>query len=341
MTLGLLLLSVATLAAALVGIRVYRRIAIRHDIVARPNNRTLHDAVVPRGSGLVIAVVAILAFAVLLLLGWIDARAMLLLGVGGAAAAGLGFGDDVLDVRPSRKLLLMTLLAVWTVGVLWPEIRSAPVAALGRLGAVATVALSLWATVWLVNLFNFTDGIDGLAGSAAVLVAGAIAVAAAHAGGDRALVAALVVVAAATLGFLVYNLPPASIFMGDAGSIFLGYVFAALLVWSVTTGTVSAWTWLAALGYYVGDTTVTNALRPFMVRHFWRGHRSHAYQNLARITGSHARVTWGIVLYQLLWAVPLSYWSATRPAHAPLAALLAVTPAVVLALRYGPLFCKD
>jgi glycosyltransferase WbpL len=159
--------------------------------------------------------------------------------------------------------------------------------------------------------------------------------------GDRALVLVAALLVAPVLGFLRSNLPPASIFMGDAGSMFLGCCFSALLLITVSSGAVSIWTWFAALGYYAGDTFVTNALRFFLVKGFWRGHRSHAYQNLARILGSHAKVTYGVAAYQLLWAVPLCVWSAVRPDLGVVAAALSVVPAMLWTLRFGPLLSRD
>jgi Fuc2NAc and GlcNAc transferase len=130
-------------------------------------------------------------------------------------------------------------------------------------------------------------------------------------------------------------------FMGDAGSIFLGYVFAGLILVTLATGDVTLWAWIAILSYYLADTTTTFLCRLFLVPRWWRSHRSHAYQNLARVTGSHARVTYGVLLFDVCWALPLAIAATLHPRWAPLAAGLALLPAVGWALRYGPLLSPE
>jgi Fuc2NAc and GlcNAc transferase len=200
----------------------------------------------------------------------------------------------------------------------------------------------LFIPVWLINLYNFIDGIDGLAISGAVFICCAVASVLAVTRGDRWLVLVVVLLAAACIGFLFFNLPPASIFMGDAGSIFLGYCFSATLLVTVWSGQISAWTWLTILGYFIADTTTTSLARIVLVRKKWYGvHRSHAYQNLARIYKSHAKVTYGVVVYNVLWVFPLALLSALRPVWAPAAAGLALAPAVIWTLRFGPTLSSD
>jgi Fuc2NAc and GlcNAc transferase len=196
--------------------------------------------------------------------------------------------------------------------------------------------------LWLINLYNFIDGIDGMAIIGAVFICAAAILILLLTGGDRALVVIFALLGASSLGFVLPNFPPARMFMGDAGSTFLGYSFAALLLMSVGMGDLSAWTWVAIFGYFAADTTTTGVCRVLLVgQDFWRGHRSHAYQNLARITESHAKVTLGVAAYQVLWALPMAIWSAMRPSWAPLPALLSVAPAVLWTLRYGPLHSRD
>jgi len=141
---------------------------------------------------------------------------------------------------------------------------------------------------------------------------------------------------ASSSAFMLFNWPPASIFMGDAGSVFLGYLFGSLILVTVMMGDLSIWTWLVVFGYFFADTTVTQIMRVILVKKWYLAHRSHAYQNLARISGSHLKVTGGVVLYNLIWILPLTLWSALSPEMAFYAVALAVLPGVVVAYRYGP-----
>jgi Fuc2NAc and GlcNAc transferase len=153
---------------------------------------------------------------------------------------------------------------------------------------------------------------------------------------DDAVVITLGCIVACSAAFLAFNWPPASLFMGDAGSLFLGFCFGALLAATVTAGTIQLWTWLVMFGFFAGDTTTTTVVRMFVTDKWYGEHRSHAYQNLARLSGSHLRVVQGVWLYHLMWLLPLVILAARWPATAPVAAVLALGPVVLWTLRYGP-----
>ena len=140
---------------------------------------------------------------------------------------------------------------------------------------------------------------------------------------------------------MVFNWPPASIFMGDSGSVFLGYIFGALILFTVKSGDISIWTWLIVFGYYFADTTVTQLMRIIIVKKWYLPHRSHAYQNLARITGSHLKVTGSVVLYNVVWILPLTIWSVMKPEMALFAVALSIGPSLVFAFKYGPLLSSS
>lgn len=332
---------VAAFVASFVGTMYYVAFAARRGIVAERNFRTLHANVVPRGGGIVFAAVFSVVVVVLWALGTLPAALMLAFGVGGGAAAAVGFADDVRDIKAPAKLAAQLGLAVWLVAVHYRSLQPPQANPAAMPLTLSLVPVALFIPVWMINLYNFVDGIDGMAITGAVYICGAALAALAVADGDRSLMLVTGLLAVAALGFVSVNLPPARAFMGDAGSIFLGYCFGALLVATVATGQISAWTWLAILGYYVGDTTTTTVFRVLMVPRWYRGHRSHAYQNLARILGSHGKVTGGVLLYDVLWALPLAVWSAARPGWAPLAAALSLGPVVLWTLRFGPRLSSD
>jgi Fuc2NAc and GlcNAc transferase len=129
--------------------------------------------------------------------------------------------------------------------------------------------------------------------------------------------------------------------MGDAGSVFLGYTFGVLSLFTVLNNDISIWVWLTVFGYFFADTMVTQIIRVVLVKKWYLAHRSHAYQNLARITESHLKVTSGVILYNIIWILPLTIWAALQPEIEILAAILAITPAVVVAYKYGPVFSSS
>ena len=185
------------------------------------------------------------------------------------------------------------------------------------------------------------DGIDGMAVSGAVFVSGAITLVMLLTNSKSEFIIVPVLLLTTTSTFMVFNWPPASIFMGDSGSAFLGYIFGSLILVTAMSGDISIWTWLVVFGYFFADTTVTQIMRVILVKKWYRAHRSHAYQNLARITGSHLKVTGGVVLYNVVWILPLTLWSVMKPEMALFAVIFAVIPGLVFAFKFGPLLSSS
>lgn len=323
------------------GVVYYRDLAVRRGIIARISFRTLHETIVPRGGGIVFSTVFSAAVIATWIAGELTGRQMLAFGIGGGVAGLLGFIDDIHEIRPLHKLFAQLCLALWLFAVYVPLYEPFVGGDFGPV-KIIIVLLLLFISVWLINLYNFIDGIDGLAISGAVFICGAVMIILAINGGDERLLFIIAVLAATSFGFLFFNLPPASIFMGDAGSIFLGYCFGATLLVTVFSGQISGWTWVVILGYFIADTTTTSLARIVLVKKNWYGvHRSHAYQNLARIHKSHAKVTYGVSLYNVLWVLPLAVWSAIMPKWGPAAAVLSLTPGVIWTLKFGPNLSSD
>ena len=326
---------------SLCGTYAYRKFARRKDIIAKINFRSLHARIVPRGGGIAFACVFAISVVTVWACGWLPTWLMLLLGLGGGAAATIGFIDDVCDIRPTKKLLAQVCLAAWVVVVLFSPLDDSMIIHLTRPVTFILALLSLFVSVWFINLYNFMDGVDGMAICGAVFICIAAIVVLMITGGDDYFILIFALLAASCLGFLFFNLPPASIFMGDAGSIFLGYSLGTLLLATAILEQISIWTWIAILGYFIGDTTTTGVIRLLRVRKWYGVHRSHAYQNLARIYDDHAKVTYGVTLYHLIWSLPLAIWSALVPTMGPLCAALSLGPAVVWTFRFGPRLSSD
>jgi Fuc2NAc and GlcNAc transferase len=264
--------------------------------------------------------------------GAIDADLMRAIGLGGAVATIFGFTDDVAQLGQKAKFATQGVLAAWVLFCFGSE----PLLDLPWLPTTVDLTISWLALVWLMNLYNFMDGIDGMAASGAVFICLASIIAVLLASKDGTLMLVFGLLAICCLGFLLFNWPPATIFMGDSGSLFLGYCFNVLIVKTVTEEQISLWTWLVIFGYFAGDTTTTTLLRICLINRWYGPHRSHAYQNLARIWGSHFKVVRGVSLYHVLWLLPLAIWSTLEPFTAPLAAALAFVPVIFWTLSNGP-----
>ncbi len=238
-----------------------------------PNERSLHATPIPRTGG--VGVMAGVAVAGLLagLAGGLDRVAGAAL-AGALVLAALGLIDDRRSLPARVRLLAQVLAAGGFVAVLAPA------------GGAAVVALGVLGLVWMANLYNFMDGSDGLAGGMAVLGFGTLAAAAALAG-HTALALLCAGIAAAAAGFLCFNFHPARIFMGDAGSVPLGFLAGALGLAGPEAG---AWPlWFAPLAFspFIVDATVTLLRRALRGEKVWQAHRSHFYQRLVRMGVGH------------------------------------------------------
>ena len=288
----------------------------RHALLDRPNERSSHVVPTPRGGG--IAVIAAIA------VGWIGGCAAGLVQPASLAIvaamiglAGVSWLDDLHDLSPAVRLF--TQFVAVGVGI-WALPGGAVFQGWLPPALDAAVAALLW--VWFVNLFNFMDGIDGIAGSEAAAIALGL-VLLAGGGADIALPSATI--AAAALGFLVWNWAPARIFLGDVGSVPLGYVLGFLLYELALRGA-----WQAALIlplYFLADATITLLRRLARGERVWKAHREHFYQRATQRGLGHdavvARVAAAdIALIGCAWAAVQGWGFAALCAAALVVALL-------------------
>lgn len=325
-------LLIGVLLITIGGTKAYRSFALRSGLVANPNFRSLHQCPMPLGGGIVFSLAFLFAVSSQWMGTAIDLNLMFAVVLGGLVATFSGFVDDVVEIGTGTKLLIQCGLAAWVLFCFgWQPLLNFP-----WIPPFFDLALSWLVLVWLMNSYNFMDGIDGMAASGSSFICVAAIVSLLLTDGDKSLMLVFGLLAACSFGFLLFNWPPASIFMGDSGSLFLGYCFGALIFKTVTGGQISVWTWLVIFGYFAADTTITTVLRIFLVKHWYGAHRSHAYQNLARIWGSHLKVVRGVCFYHCLWLLPLTIWSVLEPATAPLASVFALSPVIYWTFRYGP-----
>jgi Fuc2NAc and GlcNAc transferase len=288
-----------------------RHAAMRNGMLDIPNHRSSHSVPVPRGGG--VAIVATFGAGILLLAGAgsLDISLLLALVPGGAAIALVGWLDDRGGVPPRVRALVHFAAAASAVA--W--LGGLPTLRLGTMEfglGLAGPALAVVGMVWFLNLFNFMDGIDGIASSQAVMISG-VAGAIALLNGDPAIAAAYALVCGASGGFMIWNWPPARIFMGDVGSGFLGFILAVLAVAGERAGSVPLAVWIVLVALFGFDATVTLVRRLLRRERVYEAHRSHAYQR-AVISGlSHRDVTMAAAVITLLLGAA-ALLAAFRPA---------------------------
>ncbi len=276
-----------------------------------PNERSLHERPVPRGGGLGIVAGAGVAWAVVAGMEGVP-PALMWAGGTGLVVAAVSFLDDVRGLSPLVRFAVQgggAAVLVWQG--LWPE--RPPLPGVEWVWPAALGAAFAWLfAVWMTNLYNFMDGMDGFAGGMAVFGFGTLALLGWLAGDLRfALLCASV--AAAAAGFLAFNFPPARIFMGDVGSSTLGFLAAAMILWADRRGLFPLWIGGLVFSPFVVDATVTLVRRLLSGETPWRAHRSHCYQRLARSGWGHRKT--------VLWEYAL---------------MLACAASAVLAVKAGP-----
>lgn len=315
-----LLVVLAGLVAAVLTARM-RSYAASRSILDQPNHRSAHRAPMPRGGGVAIAAAILSAVVIACLAGWVPPSICIALVGGGLLVAAIGWVDDLRGASVRLRLLVHAVAAAWALAWLGglPDLRAGEsVVVLGWAGT----ALALLGIVWATNLYNFMDGVDGFAGTEALMAAGVGGILLAGVGAwPLALVC--FIVASASAGFLVWNWPPAKIFMGDVGSGFLGHTLAVLAIASERTADVSLLTWLIVLGVFVFDATVTLFRRLGRGDPVFAAHAQHAYQRVVAKTRSHVSVTTGLIVINLALAA-IAVWHTTRPEQALPAMLTAL-----------------
>ncbi|MBK3467246.1 MraY family glycosyltransferase [Pseudomonas sp. MF6776] len=302
MNYGWFIAVIAFLAFALTwALRYY---ALSRSLIDIPNARSSHSVPTPRGGGVAIVLTFTLA---LVFLEWRDLLAtssFWALAGSGALVALIGFMDDHGHIAARWRLLghfgAATWLLFWMGGM--PPMQLWGVAIdMGLVGHV----LAAFYLVWLLNLYNFMDGIDGIASVEAICVclgAGLLA----WLGGWAQLIWAPLLLAVCVAGFLVWNFPPARIFMGDAGSGFLGLVLGGLSVQAASVSAEMFWAWLILLGVFIVDATFTLLRRLLRGERIYEAHRSHAYQFASRRFNSHLAVTLTVAAINLIWLLPIA-----------------------------------
>lgn len=311
---------------------VMRGYALKRQLMDIPNERGSHSVSTPRGGGLAI----VLGFVVLLpaaaVLGRADSILLLATMPAVGAVAAVGFWDDHGHV-PARYRIVVHFAAVFWAVVLLGHALVIPLPwGVFEAGWFALLLLGV-GMVWFLNLFNFMDGIDGIAAVEAVFIAFSGSVLCGMAG-MQGVSLAFAALGAASLGFLLWNWPPARIFMGDAGSGFLGAALGILSYAAAVEGGVTLWSWLILAAVFVTDASVTLARRLFRGEKWYEPHRSHAYQRASRRWG-HRAVTLGVIFIDIGWLLPLAYYVFLQPQKGVIIALVAYMPLILLALKIG------
>lgn len=322
---GLFLLLIVTTSYILT--ELIRRYTLNKKLIDIPNERSSHTVPTPRGGGLSIIIVFFISTYFFVPLS----NDIFYTLVGAGALIGvIGLWDDHNHIPAKWRMLTHFSAATWVLFWLGGLPTFQFFGMVINLSWVGLVVVA-FALVWLLNLFNFMDGIDGIAASEAIFVSTAGAYLA-WLSGLESLSFICIILAASTMGFLILNWPPAKIFMGDVGSAFLGLMLGIIVYIGILKG-MSLWPWLILLAVFLIDSGVTLLRRVLKGEKWYEAHCSHAYQHAASKWG-HKKVTMSVIGINVTLLFPLALLSHLKPELGFLLTLLTFTILIIVALKF-------
>ncbi len=282
-----------------VSVGSYRRWGVKYNVLAVPNERSSHTEPTPHGAGLVIVIICLVTYIPISI--FITGTFSWGYFAGAFLIAAISFIDDMVPIRFHWRLIVHAIAAVLLIADLdtWHGITMLGGLKFGVLGYILTF---LW-IVWMVNSYNFMDGIDGLAGLQAVIAAVSWCLLC-RILDMQGIYYFSVIIAAASMGFLVHNMGKSRIFMGDVGSAFLGFTFAALPLLGRDLASKSPDLLPIAavlfVWFFLFDSVITIVRRAIRGEKIWLPHREHLFQRLVSTGLSHRFVT---IIYAVLASI--------------------------------------
>ena len=297
-----LLLFSASFVTSYLGVAAYRRFSSKRGLLDVPNARSSHEIPTPRGGGLIIVIVSLISYCAVSFIATYNISWGYV--VGALLIALVSWLDDLYSISFIARLLIHSVAACLVVADLghWNDFYLLGTGITLRLGTVGIVITFFW-IVWMVNAYNFMDGIDGIAGLQAIVASAGWLMFAFVFGYDSIYLFAGVLLFT-NLGFLIHNWSPAKIFMGDVGSAFLGFTFAAVPLMALKEKPEGSFIipviGISFVWFFMFDTVLTFGLRLLTGKKVWMAHREHLYQRLILSGYSHRFVT---VLYGIFAAI--------------------------------------
>ncbi|MEW7314338.1 glycosyltransferase family 4 protein [Buttiauxella gaviniae] len=315
-------------------IRIY---ALKNNVIDIPNQRSSHSVPTPRGGGVAIVVAFLIGIIVLNVTDTVTFAQMLSLFIAGFITAVVGFLDDHGHIA-ARWRLLMHFLAAAAGLFFLAQFPTIDLFGYQFSAGLAGMIFGLVYLAWMLNLYNFMDGINGLASMEAIFFALAscvIIVFAVPNAMETTQVAILPLLGCAALGFIVWNFPKAKIFMGDAGSGFLGITIGLIVLHVSLLDSKLFLAEICLLGVFIVDATTTLLRRLIAGKKIYEAHASHTYQIFARKYGSHKPVTTGAFIINLVWLFPIALLISSGKVTGVVGVFIAWLPLLITAYRSG------
>lgn len=303
----------------------YLRLARARHILDTPNERSSHSLPTPHGGGTALLSVFLCGLVIAAQFYDVWNTSFITLAAATLVLMIVGVVDDLRGLSVRLRMIVYSIVCLWVADSLLQSVSMD-----SSVTRALLVLLAAFVMLWSLNLYNFMDGIDGIAALQTVLAccfAAWLAWRSTHSGGYALF---CLLLAAAHLGFLVWNCPPARLFMGDAGSVPTGFLVAAIALLGAVQGQLNPLCWLVLLAVFVTDTGWTLIWRMCTGQSFMQPHRLHAYQRLSRYWDSHLSVDILLLVINALWLFPLAWAVQSWPDYGLILVILAYLP-----LLYG------
>ncbi|MCK5898789.1 MAG: glycosyltransferase family 4 protein [Methylococcales bacterium] len=294
--------------------------ALTKKLLDIPNNRSSHSIPTPRGGGVSVVVIFLISLLNLQFFDLItlDNSLLATLIFSSLLIAGVGFWDDFHAIS-ARWRFSIHIIAIFLITLSLPQLPALILFNISLNIPIITIFFYTLALAWLLNLYNFMDGIDGLASTEAISVCvGALLLLLMGSETSWNLIITLLVVC--LIGFLIWNWPHAKIFMGDACSGFLGFILGVFALLTALEGMINLWSWMILLAFFINDASVTLIDRFLRGEKWYEAHCTHAYQyqahrliqkfegqgvphKLAR-TRSHTQINLAVLAINSFWLLP-------------------------------------
>jgi len=323
-----------------------RQYALNKNLLDIPNERSSHEVPTPRGGGLSVVIVFLISLLGLQQFNLISLTSNLFIGItlSSLFVALIGFWDDHQSI-PARWRFGVHIIASLVILVCMPQLPT-----LNFFGI--TWDLSIFGYIfytlvltWLLNLYNFMDGIDGFASSEAISVSLSAALLLLIQG-DIQWSLVLVFLSVCVAGFLIWNWPHAKIFMGDACSGFLGFILGSLALMTTLDGMINLWSWFILLAVFITDSSLTLGSRILEGEKWYQAHRTHAYQyyalqlikqfeqmglekSVAR-TYAHRKINFGLILTNIFWLLPWAMMANLYPSRSFMIMIFSYLPLIFI-----------
>ena len=321
---------------------LYRRFTIKsNSFIAIPVTRSSHSISTPTGAGFIVAITyVVVSLSLLAIFEFNSSEKIVYLYLGALLSTFYGFYDDLKDRGAKPKFVVQIVLAGGLIFTFYDYLNYAipfePI-----ILKVTTIFLLYFFLVWFSNAINFMDGIDGMLGSGTLLILLSSSILMILIGTHSVNIFSFLILIPILLGFLCFNFSKSKLFLGDSGSLFLAYFLSFFVLETLSQKELSGWVWLILFSHFLTETTLTTILRIFLTKDWFKPHKSHAYQNLARVLDSHVKVTLSTVFFHILWLFPLAYVAVQLPNLGLVLFIISSAPVFIITMLYGPLYSKD